>query len=161
VTTSKCNAKLLLLALSANYIKLTFVVVSHKIFRWGFLVPSCLLRPGQLISSVPPLPPYLRHYITVVIRLSISDHMQKSDVLEPELINLQIMQRLLWSIQMTQSHLTSSHLITHDFISTESQPTAIWVVYCEATQFAVAAINHSLLGSDEMRSVKMRSDKVR
>jgi len=35
------------------------------------------------------------------------------------------------------------------------------VVRCEATQFAVAATNHSALGSDETRSVKMRSDEVR
>ena len=31
---------------------------------------------------------------------------------------------------------------------------------CEATQFAVAATNHSALSSDEMRSVVMRSDEV-
>ena len=40
--------------------------------------------------------------------------------------------------------------------------TAYWVVRCdEATQFAVAATNHTPLGSDEMRSVKMGSDEVR
>ena len=36
-----------------------------------------------------------------------------------------------------------------------------WVVRCKATQFAVAATNHSALGSDEMRSVEMWLHEVR
>jgi len=35
------------------------------------------------------------------------------------------------------------------------------VTRCEATQFAVAATNHSALGSGEMRSAEMRSDDVK
>jgi len=53
-----------------------------------------------------------------------------------------------------QSHLTSPDLISAYIILSELN-------LCEATQFAVAAINHSALSSDEMRSVVMRSDEVR
>ena len=35
------------------------------------------------------------------------------------------------------------------------------VVRCEATQFAATVINHSVLSSDEMRSVEMKPDEVR
>jgi len=38
--------------------------------------------------------------------------------------------------------------------------TANWVVHCEATQFAVGATNRSILSSDKMRSVEVRSDEV-
>jgi len=34
-----------------------------------------------------------------------------------------------------------------------------WVVRREATQFAVAAANHSALGSDEMKSGEVRRDE--
>jgi len=37
---------------------------------------------------------------------------------------------------------------------------ANWVAGCESTQFAVAATNHSVLRSNEMRTVEMRSDEV-
>ena len=48
------------------------------------------------------------------------------------------------------SHLTSSDLIAID-----------WVGRLEATQFAVAATDHSALSSDELRSAEIWSDGVR
>ena len=54
VTTSKFTAKLLLLSHSENYIKLNFVVVSHKIFWPGCFAPPYLLRPGATAPLCPP-----------------------------------------------------------------------------------------------------------
>jgi len=61
VTASKFTAKLSLLSHSENYayIKLTFVVVSHKIFLIRLFCAPCLLRPGATVPSAPT--PQLRH----------------------------------------------------------------------------------------------------
>jgi len=42
-----------LLAHSAHFIKLTFVVVGHKIFWWDCFLPPLLLRPGETAPSAP------------------------------------------------------------------------------------------------------------
>ena len=54
VTTSKFTAKLLLLSLSENYIKLNFVVVSHKMFLGRLFCAPLPAAPG---GKCPPLPP--------------------------------------------------------------------------------------------------------
>jgi len=67
VTTSKFTAKLLLFSHSENYIKLTFVIVSHKIFWSDCFAPPCLLRRGQLLPSAP-LP---SHYMSSELQLDV------------------------------------------------------------------------------------------
>jgi len=62
-----------------------------------------------------------------------------------------------------------SDFISTDLISVLCEQSALrfvaatvnWVVRCEATQFAAAATNHGALGSDEMRSDKVRRGEVR
>ena len=54
VTTSKFTAKRLLLSHSENYIKLNFVVVSHKIFLARLFCAPLPAAPG---GNCPPLPP--------------------------------------------------------------------------------------------------------
>jgi len=60
VTTSKFTAKLLLLSHSENYIKLNFVVVSHKIFSVRLFCAPLPAAPGG--NCPPMLPPLLRHW---------------------------------------------------------------------------------------------------
>ena len=59
VTTSKFTAKLLLLSHSENYIKLTFVIVSHKIFLLRLFCAPLPAAPG---GNCPLCPPQLRHW---------------------------------------------------------------------------------------------------
>jgi len=55
-TTSKFTAKLLLLSHSENYIKLTFVVISHKIFLVRLFCTPLPAAPGGNCSLLPPVP---------------------------------------------------------------------------------------------------------
>jgi len=67
------------------------------------------------------------------------------------------------------SHLTSSDIISIDLISSELShgrrlaATGNWVASQHATQFSMAVTVHNALisESDEMRSVEMRSAKIR
>jgi len=60
------------------------------------------------------------------------------------------------------THLTSSDLVSTDLVS--SEVSVLWLVAATAirvssrrtTQFAVAATNHSVLSSDDMRSAEIR-----
>ena len=52
---NKFTAKLLLLSHSENYIKLTFVVISHNIFLVRLFSTRCLLRPEATATVCPSL----------------------------------------------------------------------------------------------------------